>query len=502
MLNKLSLSQITTLEAFYIIKAIKVRYNIKVTELIKSSFPSFYGGLNKNVGCDEETIKTLSNIINSLGLDIVYLIENGRRIVYEEKEFKKINWSLSITKIKEILNLKNRDLSNRIGVDISRLQDWEKGTRTPNYKNCKLILFFLSNTGVKFKDVLIYNKDCYNNKTSYKNTIIKINDELSEFIGILNGDGTITKGGLIAITGDKNEDYLHHKIRLNYLNRSLYNLHINQRIRENVIISSFSSMKFTKELNYLGLPLGKKINLKIPKKIIRNNRILKSYLRGLFDTDGTICRRNKNNIRIAYGSFKETNFASQINGALKRLNLNSSLKIEKETNKGSACISNDLGVINFFMNIGSANPTKIARFVYWQLKGYCPSDNYEYFRLKLKEEFNINIENFGLPFIWNVKYINSLENNTKYLLREKLKENYLMFKSCYLKDKINWNLLIKHFKDRFKIRDITRELKCNYKTLWQWENNKRKPNLKFGVKLIKFCYKNKINLREPSFLIL
>ncbi|MDP7323384.1 MAG: LAGLIDADG family homing endonuclease [Candidatus Woesearchaeota archaeon] len=58
-------------------------------------------------------------------------------------------------------------------------------------------------------------------------------------------------------------------------------------------ICSKDIITFKKEK--LGLPLGKKINIEIPRIIKRNTNLMRHFLRGLFDTDGSLTLTAQNN---------------------------------------------------------------------------------------------------------------------------------------------------------------------------------------------------------------
>ena len=70
-------------------------------------------------------------------------------------------------------------------------------------------------------------------------------------------------------------------------------------LKKNIYGISVESVNIEKPLNYLGIPTGIKNELQIPKWIEKNKDYSISFIRGFFDTDGTIsCQRNysiKNN---------------------------------------------------------------------------------------------------------------------------------------------------------------------------------------------------------------
>lgn len=121
--------------------------------------------------------------------------------------------------------------------------------------------------------------------------------ELAELIGIILGDGNIwTKNGgyyYLVICGDSenDKDYL-----LNYVKplvEDLFNVKMYSRIhkthKELFIAIGNKDVVFT--LNHFGLPSGNKKlnNVGIPNWIFESDEYLKVCIRGLIDTDGSIC---------------------------------------------------------------------------------------------------------------------------------------------------------------------------------------------------------------------
>jgi len=141
--------------------------------------------------------------------------------------------------------------------------------------------------------------------------------ELAEFVGIILGDGNIysyNKGNKIGvysvrIAGDYNKDKEYH---LNFIQPLCLKLFkINARIRKHTINNERFICLDSKELvNYLetiGLKSGDKIknNVGIPDWIFDNVEFLRTCVRGLIDTDGSVFRmsqRDSNLIRIGFTS--------------------------------------------------------------------------------------------------------------------------------------------------------------------------------------------------------
>ena len=147
-------------------------------------------------------------------------------------------------------------------------------------------------------------EDCFNfEKLEIRNTELKIkypklSKELSEFIGILAGDGHISKGKdyEISIVAHKILDKRLLENTCYNLFKNLFGLEPKLFHQKNIIKVRVYSKKLKEFLmNTYNLPTGKKKGkLKMPPPIKQNPIYLRSYLRGLFDTDGSFHRHHKN----------------------------------------------------------------------------------------------------------------------------------------------------------------------------------------------------------------
>ena len=484
---------LTTMNCFYIAKALKVKHNIPITKTLANvNLNEFYEGLNNNINCNGKILEDILSLTTMLKENIDKLIIEGKNIINEELLFKKINWSDVISNLKYTFNIKNKDLGKHIGCNYKNFSYWEIGIKNPNYNNSKLILGFIDKNGLNLYDLSKPSIKKYTYKDKYGEVeSINITPEFSEFIGIVNGDGSITKGGMIRITGNGVEDLMHHKIRITSLVKKLFNKDINKKLINSVVASTLTSRYLSKQLENIGLPMGKKDNLRIPKIILYDNNLLKPYLRGLFDTDGTICRRNKFNARIGYGSFKGETLTRDVFSGLKKIGFNPKYSLHKDRSRVE--IINDLDVVRFFEKVGSCNYSKICRFIYWRLNNICPSYDYDTFVSKLKEQ-SIEIEMITVPFFWNKEYISSLNIKLRSVLIPRLEEDKRRYKVSKIRKLVNWKERTSFLKDKFNLKTLTKELHCNYKTIWQWETGARIPSLGMCMQINMFCNKNNIKL--------
>lgn len=122
---------------------------------------------------------------------------------------------------------------------------------------------------------------------------------LAEEIGLHVGDGSMNfyEGkGLYQLRGHLVDDREHYEERIAFLYRELFNLKI--RLREMPSTGVFGFQVWSSELvvyksKTLGLALGKKTHIHIPQSIVDDQALAKAFLRGLFDTDGSIYIENK-----------------------------------------------------------------------------------------------------------------------------------------------------------------------------------------------------------------
>jgi hypothetical protein len=121
----------------------------------------------------------------------------------------------------------------------------------------------------------------------------KMNDNLAEETGVHIGDGNLyaDKNQLTyrySISGDLTNDYLYHKEYLNNLMKNLYNCNgffVIRRDKNNIDSVYKSKAIFQFKHQILGLPVGNKRNIQIPKQIFGSESFEKRCIAGIIDTD-------------------------------------------------------------------------------------------------------------------------------------------------------------------------------------------------------------------------
>lgn len=124
----------------------------------------------------------------------------------------------------------------------------------------------------------------------------KIDEKLAEEIGIHIGDGNLyvntnkdgSKSFKYGISGDLTNEYSYHVEHISKLMNELYNIQgkIYSIKNKNSIDSVYKSKTIVEFKNkILNLPIGSKVNIKIPKGILKNKELERKCIVGIIDTD-------------------------------------------------------------------------------------------------------------------------------------------------------------------------------------------------------------------------
>jgi transcriptional regulator with XRE-family HTH domain len=200
---------------------------------------------------------------------------------------------------------------------------------------------------------------------------IKINEFFCEFYGALIGDGCISrfkreKGEriIISIVGNKklDSDYLKY-LKDNLKKEFNINCYYYEYKNRNVCSLAISNKKFALFLSNIGFPIGKKCGrLKIPNSFFRLDwKFQKMIIRGIFDTDGSICAKKREGYK-----YPQISLSSQEDILKKQI-----YKILRK--RGYPCwifqnniyIRSNISVKKWFEDIGSSNQRNILKYNYW-----------------------------------------------------------------------------------------------------------------------------------------
>jgi len=144
------------------------------------------------------------------------------------------------------------------------------------------------------------NLSCFDRKRGL-NLPEVMSEDLAEFLGILTGDGCINKyvrgrrvDYWISITGHSIDDKKYFEDRLTPLYKRLLNLNVKidkLKGQKTIRITTRSKGLFN-FLKDIGMNIGPKDNIVIPRVVMENKKFLLFFFKGLVDTDGTLYLRN------------------------------------------------------------------------------------------------------------------------------------------------------------------------------------------------------------------
>lgn len=211
----------------------------------------------------------------------------------------------------------------------------------------------------------------------------KITPELAEETGWHIGDGTMNfyknhnkRVGFYQLRGHIEDDKQHYLQRIKPIFRSLYGIDISLREMPSTRVFGFQiwSNELVKFKQSLGLQLGPKLDLIIPKKFLENNELKASILIGIFDTDGCIYLEKKNHKlypRLQIVTICKR-LAEQISSIFNELGLRATVYGENIVPIGNRRISYIITVRGnemchkFIEIIKPANPKHIARYEFYR----------------------------------------------------------------------------------------------------------------------------------------
>ena len=214
------------------------------------------------------------------------------------------------------------------------------------------------------------------NCSTKRNIILpkKYSKELAEFLGILYGDGYMNKYKdyhyLIEIAGHSEKDFDYHDNYLKKLIEMLFNIKPNFRLRkkQKTLYTQINSKDIFLFLESAGMIRGKKKILIIPFWIKNNLEYSKAFIKGLYDTDGSLILRKRGQNSISLG-LKDKELIFDVKSFLEGLGYFVCYHKEKRYDKRGFESTNYKIRINrkklikrFIEEIGSSNPYKLGRF--------------------------------------------------------------------------------------------------------------------------------------------
>ena len=232
-------------------------------------------------------------------------------------------------------------------------------------------------------------KFCSNNcrKGSYlkfsKN--YKLNEDMSELIGVLIGDGGIWKDR-IYISGNPIEDkYYMEQYLPNLVKKCVGKTPRVFMGKNGALIVQFQNKSFRLFLETLGIIKRKSKISDIPKQIFQNKKLLKRFIQGVADTDFTLiftkCHTDVNHYPRITSAFASKDLVLSLEKSLREMGftLNTRYNCKKEDNRGHKWEINYINLdgphnLERWMKlIGFKNLRIISRYAFWKKNGYLMS---------------------------------------------------------------------------------------------------------------------------------
>jgi hypothetical protein len=207
-----------------------------------------------------------------------------------------------------------------------------------------------------------------------------LNEFFCEFYGALLGDGCISRFRdsldnekyAIYFSGNNSLDQNYFKFLKGKI-RSEWGLspYYYEYPKRNTCILSIRNKNFCIDLNEsYGVPMGLKYQkLSISDKVLKSSWTLrKAFIRGLFDTDGSIYARKDEDYRfpIISISSKNQSFLETIKEMLREQNY------PAYTSLGKVALRGIKNINRWFEDIGSSNDRNILKYQYFLKKGRLP----------------------------------------------------------------------------------------------------------------------------------
>ena len=188
-----------------------------------------------------------------------------RKIYYDSLRYLYITKNKTIKEIGELLDLNEKTIYKRLKI----LKIKTNPSKKPSYCNQRLNIYIPS----------------------------KKSDDLAEFLGIMLGDGKLSPNQILITLGNKENDYV---LYVKNIMKKIFKTEVNISTRKMGYKDVYiSSVKLSRWLKNEGLVYNKvKSQVNVPSWIFNKNSYCESFIRGFFDTDGSIYRL-KNGIQIS-----------------------------------------------------------------------------------------------------------------------------------------------------------------------------------------------------------
>lgn len=215
----------------------------------------------------------------------------------------------------------------------------------------------------------------------------RITGALAEELGVHLSDGHMNDDGLVSFTGHVNDDRAYLYCRVAKLLKKVWG--IRRVIKKEVTnecegkswvelrIYSRKLVKFKERV--LGLPIGRKDELKMPSAIINHRRLLRRVLCGLFDGDGSLSFKSKWGLRHTYPVISfctgSQMLATQVHKALRKLGFTVPVMTRRrDTGVLTIQMNGNINYERWMNTIGFNNPKHLTKVILYEQFGLVPPE--------------------------------------------------------------------------------------------------------------------------------
>jgi intein/homing endonuclease len=197
-------------------------------------------------------------------------------------------------------------------------------------------------------------------------TLPRISPRLAEIMGVLFGDGHLSKYQASICTNSITDIDHAYFIKKTFETCFETEAVIRKKKTTNALEIVVSSIKLVSFLNHMGMPIGNKlkVGLNAPRWILSKKKLSAAFLRGLFDTDGCVYL-DKHTTRTKtynYIGLSVTSYSPRLLADVKSMLEMFDLKPSWTNKQKSVYLRRQNDVKKFFKEIGSDNNKHLERF--------------------------------------------------------------------------------------------------------------------------------------------
>lgn len=191
-------------------------------------------------------------------------------------------------------------------------------------------------------------------------------ESLAEFMGILFGDGHLSKYQVLVTTNSITD--IEHAFYVKFLMKKLFNLEpsIKKKKQQNAVDIIISSVNLVKWLSLKGMPIGNKLakGLSVPDWIRKDSNLQKDFIRGLFDTDGCVYidKHIINGKRYEHYGWTITSYSAKLKNDILKVLKNLGFRPTLRQTQNSVYMRRGGDIKKYFKEIGTHNPKHLNRY--------------------------------------------------------------------------------------------------------------------------------------------